>query len=262
MPRRRREEPAPLSIAGRLEHLIATTAREGRSRLDSQQIAALTQTAGHPLTSSYISQLRRGSRTNPTIDSLRVLAAIFGVPVSYFFPVHTQSDDPAQTPAEASTDRVGSATGGPQVETSVSAKLEELFSRPQDPAGRPQSTGEVAERCQKLGYDLDAAYLDDLRTGRRDNPSIKALEGIAAAFGEHTSFFFSARPGVQSERDDADADRALTAAMKDQGVRDIALRSAALDPAGRRLLAAMIRELGDVTITRHDPTPPPGQDAT
>ncbi|NAZ84572.1 helix-turn-helix domain-containing protein [Kineococcus indalonis] len=265
MPRRRSEEPSPLSIAGRLERLITTAQRMGRGPMDSQQIATLTQELGHPLTSSYISQLRRGSRTNPTIDSLRTLATVFSVPISYFFPAEAEPDD--QLPARPGAgERPGGAGGGApppvvhqrsEVTSSVAAKLEELFERSRTPQGTARTVEEVARRCAELGYEVSACYLEDLRNGVRDNPSVKALEGIAKAFGVHVSFFFSAPAEMASEQDAAQADRALEEAMKDEGIREIALRSSELDPAGRRILAAMLRELSDVKITRHEPTPPP-----
>ncbi|WP_158257347.1 helix-turn-helix domain-containing protein [Kineococcus xinjiangensis] len=233
--------------------------------MDSQQIAALTQKVGHPLTSSYISQLRRGSRTNPTIDSLRALAAVFSVPVSYFFPGEAEPDD--QPPfLVGADDRQGGVEGTAprpaehrpsEVTSPVAAKLEELFERSRALEGGPRTVEDVARRCAELGYEVSAGYLEDMRSGVRDNPSLKAMEGIAKAFGVHISFFFSAPAGMESEQDVAQADRALHEVMRDEGIREIALRSSELDPAGRRILAAMLRELSDVKITRHEPTPPP-----
>ncbi len=117
---------------------------------------------------------------------------------------------------------------------------------------------EVARRCQASGYEVAASYLADLRSGLKDNPSIKTLEGIAEAFGVHVSFFFTGPVHANPDQDAAQADWELNEAMKDEGVREIALRSSALDPAGRRILAAMLRELSEVKVTRHEPVPPPG----
>lgn len=257
-----------MSIAGRLESLIASAERLGRGAMDTQHIAALTQELGHPLTSSYVTQLRRGSRTNPTIDSLRVLAAVFDVPVSYFFPSDTAPDDPTRSPsgAETSSGRAGAGQdlaghggrSGSLAASSLPATLAELFERSRDEEGRPLDVDEVARRCQASGCDVTASYLSDLCSGMKDNPSIKTLEGIAAAFGVHVSFFFAGPARVNPDHDAAQADWELSEAMKDEGVREIALRSSALDPAGRRILAAMLRELSEVKVTRHDPVPPPG----
>jgi transcriptional regulator with XRE-family HTH domain len=268
MPRKRSEEPCPHSIAGRLEHLIATVFSPGQGPLDAQQIAALTVEAGHPLTSSYISQLRRGSRTNPTIDSLRVLATVFGVPVSYFFPTGGQSSDESMVPmtaaqaeGAASAERSReSAQSGPRVNLSIATKLQELFDRPKNIDGSPYTVEQVSHRCEELGYEVSALYLQDLLDGVRDNPSIKALEGIARTYDEPVSFFFSAGRESGSGQDQAHADYVLREALKDEGMREITRRSSQLDPAGRRLLAAMLREMGEVKITRHDPSPPPGSD--
>jgi transcriptional regulator with XRE-family HTH domain len=266
MPRKRREEPPPLSIAGRLENLIASAERMGRGVMDSQHIAALTQELGHPLTSSYIAQLRRGSRTNPTIDSLRVLAAVFGVPISYFFPQDTAPDDQPRPLASVETPSSGAGQGSATLgggsaslaASSLPAKLAELFERSRGIDGRPLDVEEVARRCEISGYEVTACYLTDLLSGVKDNPSIKTLEGIAKAFGVHVSFFFMGPAHLDPDQDAAQADWVLSEAMKDEGVREIARRSSALDPAGRRILAAMLRELSEVKVTRHDPVPPPG----
>ncbi|WP_380162775.1 helix-turn-helix domain-containing protein [Kineococcus sp. R86509] len=254
-----------MSIAGRLESLIASVERTGRGALDSQHIAALTHELGHPLTSSYISQLRRGSRTNPTIDSLRVLAAVFGVPVSYFFPHDTAPDDqPWPTPGAETRPGAGgrpadSSGRSSSLATSLlPAKLAELFERSSVAEGRPLSVEEVAKRCQASGYEVTECYLTDLLNGVKDNPSIRTLEGIAQAFDVHVSFFFMAPTSFDADQDADQSDRVYSEAMKDEAVRDIARRSSELDPAGRRLLAAMLRELSDVKITRNEPTPPPG----
>ena len=68
-------------LALRVRELMARTTPEGR-RWTSRRVAEESARLGHPLTASYIQSLASAERTNPTLASLRVLAAVFGVPVT------------------------------------------------------------------------------------------------------------------------------------------------------------------------------------
>jgi len=120
----------------------------------------------------------------------------------------------------------------------IARRLEALYANVH-PAGRgPYSDEEVAARAAARGFDLSRAYIQQLRRGRRINPTVKALEGLAAAFDVPVSYFFS-----DDQLDIARQDRALAAAVEDEAVRDIALRSAQLTPEGVRALSALLRGL-------------------
>ncbi|MEU7481094.1 helix-turn-helix domain-containing protein [Lentzea sp. NPDC042327] len=73
------------SLADKLNHLFAAhTARSGQEYSNEHVAAAIADT-GVTISQSYIWQLRKGRKDNPTFKHLQALAGFFGVPVSYFF---------------------------------------------------------------------------------------------------------------------------------------------------------------------------------
>ncbi|WP_069159944.1 helix-turn-helix domain-containing protein [Nocardia altamirensis] len=90
----RRGEPAGGDFAEKLNCLFATvTTAEGRE-YSNEQVASAITTDGVPISQSYIWQLRKGIKVNPTLRHVQALADYFGVPPAYFF-------------EEAVTDQVG-----------------------------------------------------------------------------------------------------------------------------------------------------------
>lgn len=88
------------------------------------------------------------------------------------------------------------------------------------------------------GPTLSMTYLSQLRSGTRDNPTKQHLEALADFFGVNPAYFFDA---TAADRIDAQLD--LLAAMREAGVRDIALSAAELSPAGLRALATIIAQV-------------------
>ena len=63
------------TLAEKLDHLFATVRPPGGSELTLEQVAdAINQRGEVKLTPVYVSQLRRGQRTNPTVGVLEALA--------------------------------------------------------------------------------------------------------------------------------------------------------------------------------------------
>ncbi len=73
-------------IARRLDHLFATVHPPGRGPYTLREVAdAINEAAGTQLISyTYLSQLRRGQRTEPSHSRLAAIARFFGVDVRYF----------------------------------------------------------------------------------------------------------------------------------------------------------------------------------
>ena len=70
----------PKTLADRLNHLFATVRPPGGGReYSNSEVAAATQVSG-----SYIGYLRKGSRDNPSVETVQALARFFGVRPSYF----------------------------------------------------------------------------------------------------------------------------------------------------------------------------------
>jgi transcriptional regulator with XRE-family HTH domain len=74
------------SLADKLNYLFAhRTARNGQESSNEQVAAAICALGEATISQSYIWQLRKSKKDNPTYKHLQALAGFFGVPVSYFF---------------------------------------------------------------------------------------------------------------------------------------------------------------------------------
>ncbi len=74
------------SLAHKLNNLFAHyTPRDGQEYSNEQVAAAISARGAVKISQSYIWQLRKSKKDNPTYKHLQALAGFFGVPVSYFF---------------------------------------------------------------------------------------------------------------------------------------------------------------------------------
>jgi len=77
-------KPVPLTLADKLDHLFATV-RPVKGEYTHEQVATAIEEAGGPtISATYVWQLRKGLRDNPTKHHLEALAGFFGVPAAYF----------------------------------------------------------------------------------------------------------------------------------------------------------------------------------
>lgn len=72
------------SLAQRLNHLLATTARPGGKVLTTRELAQQLTDAGHQVSHTYVSRLLNGQADDPSLRCLLALAKVFGVPPGYF----------------------------------------------------------------------------------------------------------------------------------------------------------------------------------
>ncbi|MFD1539758.1 helix-turn-helix domain-containing protein [Nonomuraea guangzhouensis] len=74
------------TLAAKLDHLFRTVhTREGGEYSFEDVSEALREAGGPTISGTYIWQLRKGLRDNPTKRHLEALAGFFGVPPAYFF---------------------------------------------------------------------------------------------------------------------------------------------------------------------------------
>jgi transcriptional regulator with XRE-family HTH domain len=79
------EEQATLpSLAERLDRLFRTVHPAGRGEYSYEEVASAIRDRGTMISHTYVWQLRKGIRDNPTKRHLEGLAQFFGVPASYF----------------------------------------------------------------------------------------------------------------------------------------------------------------------------------
>jgi transcriptional regulator with XRE-family HTH domain len=127
-------------------------------------------------------------------------------------------------------------------ERTLAQRLEYLFRTVREPGRREYSNEEVsAAIARDQDVTISASYIWYLRTGQRDNPTFKHLNALARFFGVPPAYFFDADTSGRVE-----AELALLAAMKDAGVRDVALRAVGLSPQSLGTISdviARVREL-------------------
>ncbi|GAB3897852.1 helix-turn-helix domain-containing protein [Kibdelosporangium lantanae] len=79
--------PAPPgSLAAKVDRLFRTVhPRTGREYSFEEVAEAIRESGGPTISATYLWQLRKGLRDNPTKRHLEALAKFFGVPPAYFF---------------------------------------------------------------------------------------------------------------------------------------------------------------------------------
>lgn len=121
----------------------------------------------------------------------------------------------------------------------LATQLNRLFATVPRPGGRDLWTNEdAAAAMTETGVAMSAAYLSQLRTGKRDNPSARHLAAIARLFEVPMEYFFD--PEVAAK---IDADLRLLVAVRDAGVQSIALRAQGLSAESLSGVAGMIEHI-------------------
>ncbi|WP_410660038.1 XRE family transcriptional regulator [Amycolatopsis sp. lyj-112] len=112
--------------------------------------------------------------------------------------------------------------------TTLTDRIERLFQVVRRPNGDQHSHEEVARACREnTGESFSAAYLWQLRTGRRDNPTKRHLEALAAFFQVPPAYFFDDEQGKALAEEIE-----LLGALRNSAVRNLALRAVTLSEEG------------------------------
>lgn len=160
-------------------------------------------------------------------------------------------DPPSTAPAGSTPTRAGGAAHSRS--PTVPELVERLFAtvKPAGGLGREYTHPEIAERAAAAGYSISPSHVWQLRHNGAKNPTIRALEAIAAAFGMPLAYFFV---------DDAPLreDLALLAALHDPAVRDLAIRAHGLSAetvAALATFADRAREWEGIGAPEYPPEP-------
>lgn len=130
---------------------------------------------------------------------------------------------------------------------SLAEKLDHLFSTVHPP-GRQYTHEEVAAALRDAGGPtISATYVWQLRSGRRDNPTKRHMEALAGFFGVPVAYFFD---DESASRIDAELD--LLVALRDSGVRQLAIRTLELSPEARRMVADLVEHAVRLDQSRGD----------
>ncbi|MCM4077703.1 MULTISPECIES: helix-turn-helix domain-containing protein [Paractinoplanes] len=118
---------------------------------------------------------------------------------------------------------------------SIAGRLDRLFKQL-----RPEpSYMAVAEAVRsEQGVSISHTYIWQLRTGRRDNPTIQHLTALATYFGVPVAYFID---DDHTTRIDAQLD--LLRTIRDAGVTELALRAADVSPRGRDTISELIQRV-------------------
>jgi transcriptional regulator with XRE-family HTH domain len=118
-------------------------------------------------------------------------------------------------------------------------KLDRLFRAARSRRGGDLTYREVAVGIMQLGFArISGTYVWELRTGRRNNPSLKHIEGLAAFFGVPVNYFFNDDIAALTS-----ADLELIVAQRDADIRRIAVRSAGLSAESLAAVADLVEHL-------------------
>lgn len=133
-------------------------------------------------------------------------------------------------PDEGGDDRPGSP--------GLSAKLGRLTDAYRRATGQSMSNARIATGLTEQGRPVSASFIGYLRDGKRDNPTMRVLQGLAEFFEVPVAYFFDdeVAAGLDSQLE-------LLAALQDSSVRSVATRMPGLRPETRRWLAAQMPAL-------------------
>src|SRR6266496_1538659 len=80
------EAPRPISLSQKLDLLFRTVRSREQDEYSFEEVAETIRAGGGPtISATYIWQLRKGLRDNPTKKHVEALADFFGVSPAYFF---------------------------------------------------------------------------------------------------------------------------------------------------------------------------------
>jgi transcriptional regulator with XRE-family HTH domain len=128
------------------------------------------------------------------------------------------------------------SSGGADNGSDLAVKLNKLFEVMRKPSLPQLSNVAAAEAITKqTGVPISSAYLWQLRNGMKTNPTMQHLRAIADFFGVPPSYL------IDRDTDQKiDAQLNLLQALRDSGVRDLAMRAHGLTPQALNSLAAMV----------------------
>ena len=136
-------------------------------------------------------------------------------------------------------------------------RLNHLFATVPRHDGKGYFTNEqAAAALTAAGTHVSDAYIGQLRNGKRNNPSARHLAAIAELFAVPVDYFFN--PEVAANIDN---DLRLLSAIRDSGIKGLALRAHGLSSETIASLASIIEQVRKIEqIPDGEPgdAPPPG----
>lgn len=139
--------------------------------------------------------------------------------------------------ADTSGEQRGDGRAGAAGPPTVAEKLDHLLQA----HGTPSLEKVAQAILERGGPTVSASYLWLLRTGKKDNPTLKHVTALATYFGVPPAYFFD---DALTEQDEADPE--LVVALRGPGIRALAVRAAGLSPLGQRALVTLAEQLEQI----------------
>ncbi|WP_063728802.1 helix-turn-helix domain-containing protein [Streptomyces sp. RTd22] len=140
----------------------------------------------------------------------------------------------------------------PEEPLTLAQKIDHLFKTVHPKNRGPYSHEEVASAIKKSGGPtISASYIWQLRTGGKDNPTMKHLEALAGFFGVSPAYFFDDESSKRIA-----AELSMLASMRDNRVREVALRANGLSGETLDLLQGFIERARALEGLRDGDNPP------
>lgn len=132
----------------------------------------------------------------------------------------------------------------------LATRLNRLFDNIPKPGGGQYSNEAAAQALADLGVSVTAQHIWHLRTGRRDNPSFRLLEGIARLFGVPIAYFSD----EETERQVTEQ-MATLSSLRDSGVKSLLMRAQGVSPENVQHLGAILEQIRRMEGLDADPAP-------
>jgi transcriptional regulator with XRE-family HTH domain len=122
--------------------------------------------------------------------------------------------------------------------TTFAARLNRLFDTVYPPGRGPHTSAEVVTALKAEGITMSAPYLSQLRSGNRTNPSVATMVALANFFRIKPAYFTDDR-----YYENLDKELAWLTTMRDEGVRQIAVRANGLSAEAQQDIVARVDQL-------------------
>ncbi len=118
----------------------------------------------------------------------------------------------------------------------LSDRLNRLFDAVHPPERGPYSNAEVAELMAERGLEtVTPTYLWMLRTGRRDNPTMRHLEALATFFGVPAAYWFDDEVAEKTAQE-----LKLLALLRDTKIKNVLLRLSDVSADGKDAVLGLV----------------------
>lgn len=144
--------------------------------------------------------------------------------------------------SEPEQQRQGGGDPASSLET-FAGRLDYLFRTVHPQGQRPYSYEHAAEAITRdQGIEISGNYIWMLRSGRRDNPTLRHLEGLAR--------FFGVSPAFLSDQEEAERVRAQLDKISDlaaSGLQHVAMRGNSVDESTLDVIHSLLDRVRDLT---------------